>query len=133
MPYISIIFPTHNGWQDTQECLKSIAKINYPQEKIEVIVVDNASKDIKDQKLPIHDFVSTRSGKIKKTYKKLNIQFILNKRNLGFAKAVNQGLRKTKGEFLLVTNNDVVFDKEYLNKLVKFLSEHPKVGIVGGI
>lgn len=54
------------------------------------------------------------------------------RKNLGFAKAVNLGIKKAKGKYLLITNNDVVFQKNYLSRLVEYLEKNPGVGIVGG-
>jgi glycosyltransferase involved in cell wall biosynthesis len=45
LPSISIIIPTYNSERTLIQCLESIAKQNYPREKIEVIVVDGYSQD----------------------------------------------------------------------------------------
>lgn len=115
-PFVSIIFPTFNGWQDTKECLESIARFDYPKDKIEIIVVDNASTD----------------ETVEKILRYKDIKILRNKENLGFSRAVNLGVRKSKGEYLLITNNDVIFDKNYLRILVEFLEIEPLAGIVGG-
>ncbi len=114
---VSIIFPTHNGWEDTKACLESIAKLDYSQEKIEVIVIDNASTD-------------KTVSLIRKHFPQ--VKLLPQKKNLGFAKAVNLGIKKAKSRYLFITNNDVVFDKGYLRILVNFLQNNPEVGIVGG-
>src|SRR4030043_943571 len=44
-PKITIIFPNYNGGNEPIECLKSIKKLSYPQKNLEVIIVDNDSKD----------------------------------------------------------------------------------------
>lgn len=116
-PFVSIIFPTFNGWQDTKECLKSIANVDYPQTKIEVIVVNNASTD---ETAPL----------IRQNFSR--VKLLPQKKNLGFAKAVNQGIKKSQADYILITNNDVVFDSHYLKNLVNFLQQNPDVGIVGG-
>lgn len=116
-PKVSIIFPTLNGWQDTQECLESITKLDYPKEKIAIIVVDNGSTD---KTVPL----------IKQYFPQ--VKLFPKKKNLGFAKAVNLGIKKSKCEYLLISNNDVIFAKDYLLNLVNFLEENPGVGIVGG-
>lgn len=45
LPFISIIIPVYNGEKRLLQCLKSIRKQSYPQEKIEIIVVDDDSQD----------------------------------------------------------------------------------------
>ncbi|MDO8551665.1 MAG: glycosyltransferase [bacterium] len=119
-PLVSIIFPTFNGWQDTLNCVKSIMELDYPRESLELIIVDNASTDetvnaIQNYQLPI-----------------TNYQLLKNNINLGFAKAVNRGIKHAKGEYLLITNNDIIFDKDYLKNLVEYAQAHPLAGIIGG-
>lgn len=116
-PTVSIIFPTYNGWQDTKLCLESIKRLDYPKDRLEVIIVDNASSD---KTVPL----------IRQNFPFVKV--FPQEKNLGFAKAVNLGIKKAKGDYLLIANNDVVFDKNYLICLLKFLQENPAVGIVGG-
>ncbi len=116
-PKVSIIFPTYNGWKDTKDCLISIKNLNYPREKVEVIVVDNASTD------------KTVSF-IRKNFPW--VKLLPQKKNLGFAKAINLGVKKNRSELILITNNDVVFEKDCLQALVKTLGDGPKIGAVGG-
>ena len=116
-PTVTIIFPTHNGWEDTKDCLASIRNLNYPKEKLEVIVVDNASTD----------------GTPEKIHKNFpGVTLATQQTNLGFAKAINLGVKRTSSELILITNNDVVFEKSCLNELVKALTSDPKIGAVGG-
>ena len=81
---VSIIILNWNGYKDTYECLKSIKKINYPN--YEIIVIDNASsgEDI---------FL------LKKEFKN-KIRIIKNKKNYGFAKGNNKGIKKVIEEEL---------------------------------
>lgn len=44
-PYVSIIIPTYNGEKRLPNCLESIKKQTYPQDKIEIIIVDDDSTD----------------------------------------------------------------------------------------
>lgn len=119
-PKVSIIFPTFNGWQDTMDCLESIKGLNYPASKLEVIVIDNGSSDKTLKEIPNYKLQIT-------SYK-----FLKNEKNLGFAKAVNKGIKEAKGDYFLITNNDVIFDKDYLKNLIEFSLANPIAGIVGG-
>ena len=116
-PKISIVFPNHNGGNEPLECLASIQKLNYPKGKIETIIVDNDSRDGS----PL---------RIKESFP--SVKLIKNRANFGFAKAVNQGIAIANGEFIFITNDDIVFEKESLKKSVKYLVSHDNVGIVGG-
>ena len=114
---VSIIFPTHNNWPLTKNCLKSIAKLKYPKDQIEVIVVDNASSD-RTQTL------------IRKNFPK--VKFLAQKSNLFFSKAVNIGAKSARGEYLFITNNDVTFESDFLSNLVNFADSDFKIGATGG-
>lgn len=116
-PRISVVFPNYNGRSDTLECLHSLSLLSYPQGNIETIMVDNASTDGSIEA-------------VKKHFPKVKI--IPLKNNLGFAKAVNKGARIAKGDYILVINNDMIFDKNFLTVLVDFMEKNPKVGIAGG-
>lgn len=93
-----------------------MVKLNYPQGKIEVVVVDNGSTDATPQK-------------IKKDFPK--IKLFPFKKNRGFAQAINFGAEKARGDYLFITNNDVVFTPDCLKILLEAFLESKKIGLVG--
>lgn len=111
---VSIVIPTFNGARDLVECLESLKKVNYPN--IEIIVVDNASTDDTCQILR-RDFPYVRIAQ--------------NSRNLGFAEPCNIGIRMAQGELILLLDNDVVVDPNFLGELVSVLEGDPTIGAVG--
>jgi GT2 family glycosyltransferase len=97
----SIIIPYFNNGFYTYQCIKSIqANTSLPYE---ILLIDNASTD----KWP------TRLKAMK------GIRYYRNKTNLGFAGAVNTGLRLAKGNYLLILNNDVIVSRFWLENLLK--------------
>ena len=117
-PKVSIIILNWNGYEDTIECLESLKKITYPN--YEIIIVDNASSgdDVK--------ILGERYG----TY----IHIIANDQNSGFPEGCNIGMRYALGggtDYLLLLNNDVVVDREFLSRLVEVAESHPSIGIAG--
>jgi GT2 family glycosyltransferase len=60
-----------------------------------------------------------------------DITILQNKTNLGFARAVNQGLEKAKGKYLLLLNSDTLIQDGAIDKMVAFLENHLEVGVVG--
>lgn len=117
MPKISIIFPNYNGKNDSLACLQSISLLSYPQQDIETIMVDNASTD----------------GSIEAIEKHFpDVEIIPLKKNVGFAAAVNEGIRVSTGNYIFIINNDIIFDKEFLTVLVDYMEKNPEVGIAGG-
>ena len=96
-PSVSIMFPNYNGnKKNLTKLLQSIQKSIYPKQKITVTLVDNGSTD---------DSVLF----IKKNFPWVDI--ITLSKNYGFAKAINIAVKKSKGEYLFITNNDVVLEK----------------------
>ena len=60
-----------------------------------------------------------------------SIHLIENERNLGFAKAVNQGLQKASGKYVLLLNPDTQVKNGAIERLVSFMDVHSDVGLVG--
>lgn len=114
---VSVIIPTQNRQKHLQKTLLSLKSQNFPKAKIETIVIDNGSNDNTLQML------SAKFG---------HVQTIKNRRNIGFAPALNQGIRKSRGQFIFVTNDDVTFDKNCLKELVSIIKTDDKIAIVGG-
>ena len=115
-PLVSIITVNYNGKKLIGECLDSLFSMNYPKNKFEVIVVDNHSSD--------------NSVKfIKANYKKVNI--IENELN-NYCQACNRGIRKAKGEFICLLNNDVKVKKDWLWELIKVMKRNNAIGAVTG-
>jgi GT2 family glycosyltransferase len=97
---ISIIILNWNGKKITEACLDSIKK--QTSKDYEVILIDNASTD----------------GSSKYLKKKFPfIKLIQNKKNLGYAGGNNLGVKQVKGDYILILNNDVVLDKNFLKEL----------------
>lgn len=114
-PQLSIVIVSWNVAELIQGCLDSIAKYS-SDIPLEVIVVDNASKD---------DTVR----KLRENYPW--VQVIANEANIGFARANNQALKYVKGEFVLLLNPDTAVVERALNTMREFLLSHPEVGMVG--
>lgn len=113
-PLVSIIALNWNTHSVTCDFLKSIREnCTYPN--IEVIIVDNASDDD-----PTSLFQSSFPG----------LQVIRNERNLGFSGGNNIGIRKAKGDFLFIVNNDTEFTPGLLEGLLDIFRQYPDAGVV---
>lgn len=113
-PLVSIIAINFNQLQITTEFLNSVRKITYPN--YEVIIVDNASKE-------------DPSAYLKKHFPE--IVYIRSEKNLGFAGGNNLGIRKAKGTYFMLLNNDTEVDPDFLQPLVKAMQSNSKIGMVG--
>lgn len=60
------------------------------------------------------------------------VRFVKNKNNLGFAQAHNQALLWTDSEYVLILNQDVILEPDFLSKIINFSDEHKKAGSVTG-
>ncbi len=119
-PPASIIIVTYNNLHLNQSCLESVFRdTDWPN--FEVIVVDNASSD------------GTAEWLAEEEARRPNLRVILNKENLGFAAANNQGLRAARGEFLCLLNNDTVVARGWLSTMIGHLRAMPEAGMIGPV
>jgi len=93
-PLVSIIIVNWNAKNYLQKCIESLLEQTY--QNFEIIFVDNASSD------GSVEFVKTNFPKIK---------IIENKKNLGFAKGNNIGIKNSQGEIICLFNPDAVAKK----------------------
>ena len=98
-------------------CLQSLARLDYPHDRFEVIVVDDGSES------PLNDIVAKFEGQ-------LNIRLIRQK-NSGPAAARNTAAKQAKGEFLAFTDDDCQPDPDWLRALVKYCGDNPQF-MIGG-
>src|SRR5256885_5610195 len=99
-PLVSIVVVTFNSLPYIRECVASIEKQSYKRR--ELVVIDNASSD------GTREFFLDRSVE----------GVILNERNIGFAAAQNQGIKRSSGEWVLTLNPDVVLEPEFIANLI---------------
>ena len=118
---LSIIIVNWNTAKLLRDCLDSL-KLDPPIRRmkleIEVIVVDNGSTDGS-----IDEMQSFKASE----KQNINLKIIKNKGNLGFSKAVNQGIKESTGEVVLLLNSDTIVKKGALKELLDF---EEKVGSV---
>lgn len=113
---LSIIIVSWNVKEYLENCLSSIFSNLKNDLDYEIIVVDNASSDNAVPELRI---------------KFPQVQFIVNKENLGFGKANNQGFKKSRGEIIFFLNPDTLIKNKAIQKLVEFIKKTPNIGILG--
>lgn len=112
---LSIIIVNYNVKEFLQNLLHSIEKASQHLSK-EIIVVDNASDD------GSVEFIIDKFPQIK---------LIVNKKNLGFGKANNIGLKEAKGKFILLINPDTLVAEDTFDKMIEFFQNQPGVGLAG--
>lgn len=116
---ISIIIPCFNAESRIIETIDSLFKMDYPKDKLEIIVVDDKSTD--------------KTVEIVKRYceKHSNIRLIINKINSGSAaEPTNLGVKAAKYDFITVTDDDTSPAHDALKKMLSYIQENEKIAAV---
>src|SRR4030042_1637043 len=87
-PKVSILIPAYNEEETLVKTVESAAALNYPKEKLEIMVIDDGSKD-KTFEL---------AKKLEKKYPNVRA---FTKKNGGKASAMNFGIKRAKGEMVI--------------------------------
>ena len=103
---LSVIILTYNSIKFITACLDSVFDQGY--QGLEIIIVDNGSKD-------------GTAEFIRENYPQ--VRLIENKKNLGACRARNRGIEISKGDWILTLDCDVILEKDFLNKIVRFIEE----------
>jgi len=109
---LSIIIVNYNSNAFLKKCVESIYR-SVNRFYFEIILVDNHSSEP-----PLR-------------FNKKNLSTIVNRQNIGFAAANNQGIKTAKGRYVLLLNPDTVLLAEAVHRMVQFLEKNKKAGIVG--
>lgn len=117
-PTVSVILVNYNGLAHLGPCLTSLSLLNYDKERLEIIVVDNASID---------GSVAWLSDNWP------GVKVIGNEQNVGFSRACNQGVDSACGDYVAFLNNDMRVDPEWLNGLLEPMARDGKIACTGSM
>ncbi|MGD8777575.1 MAG: glycosyltransferase [Ignavibacteria bacterium] len=115
----SIVIPVYNQLEHTETTINFIYET--VKGSFELIIINNNSKQ------DISDYLNNLS------VDRDNVKVITNNENLGFPKAVNQGLMEAKGKYIVVANNDIIVNKGWLERFIEAAESSDSIGIVSGI
>ena len=114
---LSIITVSWNVEKKLEESLRAIfSSTGLTPDEFEVIVIDNHSKD-------------KTVEMIKRKFLRVNL--IANKKNLGFAKANNQGIGQAHGQYILLLNPDMLVRSDTLRKMIDWMEKNPQASVAG--
>ncbi|MGB3493022.1 MAG: glycosyltransferase [Elainellaceae cyanobacterium] len=116
-PEFSIVIPTYNRPDRLRQCLQSIAQLDYPRDRIEVIVVDDGSS------VPIQPVTTEFETKVSLR--------LVQQKNAGPANARNTGASLAQGQYLVFTDDDCQPDSAWLNALRDAIATVPDA-LIGG-
>jgi GT2 family glycosyltransferase len=110
-PSIDVVVPVHGGWELTHRCLETLAAQTVHHR---VYVVDNASPD-------------DTARRVSEEW--AGVDLVPMGGNRGYSAAVNAGAAAGVGEVVVVLNNDVECDPDFLQQLVAPMENEPRVGM----
>ena len=120
-PLISVLIPAYNHEQYVQETIKSI--INQTYQNVELIVIDDGSKDSTWQK------IQEMKDECEKRFVSVHFE---TKENEGVCKTQNELLKLSKGEYVLIIASDDLLKPQALEKELVFLQENPQYSLAVG-
>jgi cellulose synthase/poly-beta-1,6-N-acetylglucosamine synthase-like glycosyltransferase len=114
LPFVSIIIPAKNEERHLRSCISSLQQLDYPKEKIEIIIVDGLSTD------NTAGVALEMGAKVISNEK----QTVSPGRNIGFENA--------KGELIAFTDADCIVDPQWLSNCIKYFENDETVACAGG-
>ena len=112
LPTFSVVVPTYNRPRQLKRCLAALAAQEYPRDRFEVIVVDDASPT------PLNSLVDAVQDRICS-------RLVRQERNAGPAAARNRGAASAAGRFIAFTDDDCAADPGWLRAYASGLVAHP--------
>lgn len=112
---VSVVLVNFRGADDTIEAIEQLGRIDWPQEKLEIVVVENASGDDSAERI--------RAAAP-------HVKLIVSATNDGFAGGCNKGVAASTGEFIALLNNDAKPDPLWVRAAVEKFGESENIGAV---
>jgi GT2 family glycosyltransferase len=112
---LDIIIVNYNSTHYLLRCLDSIQRHLQKEIKADIHVIDNASAenaDVAAEAFP-------------------NVKMHKNRKNVGFARAVNQCMAETKAPYILILNPDTMVEKRFFDRMLDFMEKNPHVAVAG--
>jgi len=122
VPTVSIIIAARNEEERILACLQSLRQLEYPADKLEILIVDDCSTD--RTSAIVHTFIDQFGGMtlLKTPPESGNLR--------GKTNAIAHGIRNSRGEVIMFTDADCSVSPGWVRSTVRYFSED--TGIVGG-
>jgi len=111
IPSVTLIVPAYNEEKTIEKTIKSLLALNYPKDKLKIVIVDDGSKD--------------NTYKISKKYEGKNLK-VCTKENGGKGSALNYAIKRSRTEFIGGLDADSFVTRNALKKIVGYF-DNPKV------
>jgi len=121
-PLVSIVIPTWRSPYTLSKVLEAIASIDYPKKRIEVIIInDEADSDTENI---VKEFEHRYGSKF------LRVVYERNPVHEGVSRGRNKGIVLSKGDYILLLDDDVLPDPGIIRRLLEHFKAHPNLGAV---
>lgn len=107
LPSISVIIPFYNAKSSISLCLESLIELNYPRNKLEIILVDNGSNDGSE-----------------KIVKEFNVRLIYDGSIRSSYQARNTGIKNAHGDLIAFTDSDCIVSPDWLKNLATYWDDN---------
>jgi GT2 family glycosyltransferase/glycosyltransferase involved in cell wall biosynthesis len=114
-PGVTVVVVNYKGADDTLACLDGLAAMDWPADRLDVVVVDNDSGG--------DDVTRIRAAAPE-------VRVLASGRNLGFAGGCNLGAREARHDYLAFINNDARPEPGFLRAAIGVLQREPDVAAV---
>jgi cellulose synthase/poly-beta-1,6-N-acetylglucosamine synthase-like glycosyltransferase len=120
LPSVTIIVPAYNEEKTIKDTILSLKEIDYPKNKLEIIIINDGSKDR----------TAERTNYLKK---ELDFTFIDNKKNRGKAHCLNLGINKANGEYVVCMDADTRVKHDVITKSLEHFDSEEVAAVTVGI
>lgn len=117
-PKISVVIPAFNEEKNIARCICSLLSADYPKPKLEIIVVDDGSKD--------------GTLQIAKRYEKQGAR-VFHKRNSGKANSLNYGIEKATGEIIATLDADSHITRSAIRRMLPLFSDDSVAAVTAAV
>src|SRR5258707_3117748 len=114
MPVVTVLITTYNYGRFLEEAIESVVSQDYPQERVQIVVVDDGSTDDTAERVKRYE------SRIEYFYQA----------NGGQASALNLGMAKARGEIVALLDADDLFLPGKLTRVAEAFARHPSAGMV---
>ncbi|WP_424139940.1 glycosyltransferase family 2 protein [Roseomonas chloroacetimidivorans] len=117
VPFTQIILPVYNGAEVVRDCLESVRQRT--DTPFQLLMIDDGSRGYTRHML--------------EEFARIDPRFLLHRRdvNRGYTKSINEALKLTSADWVVILNSDTVVSQGWLRKLHAATRSQPNVGMVG--
>lgn len=129
-PLVSLIIIGYNSKKFLKTCFDAILRQDYAG-PLELIFIDNNSSDdsVEWTRETYEEYLGGSSHGQNSTRR---LTVIKNPENIGYTGAANQGIRMSKGEYVVITNPDIIYTQEYFTRAIAHMEEDGRIAALTG-